>query len=167
MKRTLIILLITLTALLVVVPSVFGQESSAKPTKVDDHRFAHAEYLQSTSGGQKKAAPAVKGTLVFDPEKRNVDFLQESGSSVLTIKFDAIKGMTYEKASKPRMAEAVLISPLFLLSNSKKHYLTFQYMDDGGQGKYAIVHLDKKNAREAVACAEAQIGKQVEQIDEK
>ena len=63
--------------------------------------------------------------------------------------------------------EAVIISPLFLLSNAKKHYLTIQYADEAGAGKYAIVHLDKKNAREAVACAEAQTGKQVEQIDEK
>jgi len=29
------------------------------------------------------------------------------------------------------------------------------------------VHLDKKNAREAVACAEAQTGKKVEQVEEK
>jgi len=58
-------------------------------------------------------------------------------------------------------AEAVLISPQFLLSNPKKHYLTFQYTDDSGQGKYAIIHLDKKNACEAVACAEAHRGGQV------
>jgi len=160
-------ILIALTAVLFILPPVFGKESSTKSAKVDDHRFAHAEYLPATSTGQKKAAPAVKGTLVFDTENKTVDFLQESGSSVLSIKFDAIKDMTYEKASKPRMAEAVLISPLFLLSNSKKHYLTFQYTDETGQSKYAIVHLDKKNAREAVTCAEAQIGKKVEKIDEK
>jgi hypothetical protein len=99
--------------------------------------------------------------------KRNITFLQESGSPALSIRYDAIKNMTYEKASKPRYAEAVLISPLFLLSNSKKHYLTFQYTDETGEGKYAIVHLDKKNAREAVACAEAHTNKKVEQIDEK
>ncbi len=79
-----------------------------------------------------------------------------------SIRYDAIKIMTYEKSSKPRMAEAVLIPPLFLLSNSKKHYLTFQYTDETGQSNYAIVHLDKKNAREAAACAEAQTGKEVD-----
>jgi len=143
-----------------------GQESSSKPGE-DTHRFDKAEYLQATSTGQKKTGEALKGTLVFDTQKRNVDFLQASGFPALSIKFDSIKNMTYEKASKPRMAEAVLISPLFLLSNAKKHYLTFQYTDDSGQGKFAIIHLDKKNARQAVACAEAQTGKKVEQIDEK
>jgi hypothetical protein len=160
-------ILIVLTTLLFVLPAAFGDEPSTKATKVDTHRFGKAEYLQATSTGQKKAGKSVKGTLVFDPETKNVNFLQESGSPALTIKYDAIKNMTYEKASKPRMAEAVLISPLFLLSSSKKHYLTFQYTDETGEGKYAIIHLDKKNARDAVACAEAQTGKKVEQIDEK
>jgi len=156
-----------LTVLLFVLPCAFGQESPTKATREDNHRFGKAEYLQATSTGQKKAGQSLKGTLVFDPQRRYVDFLQESGSPALSIKFDDIKNMTYEKASKPRMAEAVLISPLFLLSNSKKHYLTFQYTDESGQGKFAIIHLDKKNARDAVACAEAQTGKKVEQIDEK
>lgn len=96
-----------------------------------------------------------------------VSFLQESGSSILDIKYDAIKNITYEQASKPRYAEAVLISPMFLLTSSKKHYLTFQYSDATGDGKYAIVHLDKKNARDPVACAEAQTGRKVEQITQK
>jgi hypothetical protein len=160
MKR----LLVVLIALLFALPSALGDETSSKR---DEHRFNKAEYLQATSTGQKKAGVSVKGTLWFDSEKKNVTFLQESGSAVLNIKYDSIKNVTYEKASKPRMAEAVLISPLFLLSNAKKHYLTFQYTDEGGESKYAIVHLDKKNAREAVACAEAQTGKKVEWIDEK
>jgi hypothetical protein len=163
-------ILIVLTTLLFVLPAAFGDEPPTKATKVDTHRFNKAEYLQATTTGQKKAAPAVKGTLAFDPETKTVNFLQDSGSTaltMLTIKYDAIKTMTYEKASKPRMAEAVLISPLFLLSSSKKHYLTFQYTDEKGEGKYAIIHLDKKNAREAVTCAEAQTGKKVEQVDEK
>ena len=158
---------VAVATLLFLCSCVAAQDSSSKPTKVDTHRFGKAEYLPATSTGQKKAGQPVKGSLVFDPDEKNVNFFQESGSPVLSIKFDAIKNMSYEKASKPRMAEAVLISPLFLLSNSKKHYLTFQYTDDSGEGKYAIIHLDKSNAREAVACAEAQTGKKVEQIDEK
>lgn len=163
MKR----LLLLLSALLFVLPSAFAEETAVKPTKQDEHKFGKAEFLQATSNGQKKAGTSVKGTLWFDSATKNVAFLQESGTPALSIKYDSIKNITYEKASKPRMAEAVLISPLFLLSNSKKHYLTFQYTDETGESKYAIVHLDKKNAREAVACAEAQTGKKVEQIDEK
>jgi|SRR5215467_7687721 len=158
------ILISLLITLFVAVALALAQDTDKK---VDTHRFNKAEYLPSTSTGHLKAGSAVKGTLFFDNEKKTVSFLQESGSSVLDIKYDTIKNITYEQASKPRYAEAVLISPMFLLSNGKKHYLTFQYSDPSGDGKYAIIHLDKKNAREAVACAEAQTGKKVEQFAEK
>lgn len=163
MKKT----LTALMALLFAVPLAFAQKPSDSAKKEDTHRFNKAEYLEATATGQKKAGTSVKGTLFFDSEMKTVNFLQESGSPALTIKYDTIKSMTYEKTNKPRYAAAVLVSPLFLLSHAKKHYLTFQYTDDSGEGKYAIVHLDKSNARQAVACAEAQTGKKVEQIEEK
>ena len=125
-------LLLLLSALLLVSLSALAEEGATNTSKQDEHKFGKAEFLQATSNGQKKPGSSVKGTLWFDSEKKNVNFLQESGTPALTIKYDAIKNITYEKAPKPRMAEAVLISPLFLLSNSKKHYLTFQYSDDTG-----------------------------------
>jgi hypothetical protein len=130
-------------------------------------KFDHAEYMQATASGQKKAAPAVKGALSFDAEKKCVDFVDEKGAPAFSIKYDSIKTILYEKTSKPRYAEAILISPLFLFSHSKKHFLTIQYSDAAGTGQFVIVHLDKKNAREVVALAEAQTGKKVEQVEEK
>ena len=130
-------------------------------------KFDHAAYMKATAAGQKKAEPAVKGPLSFDTEKKTVDFLDEKGALAFSIKYDAMKTILHEKTSKPRYAEAVLISPFFLFSHSKKHFLTIQYNDASGTGQFVIVHLDKKNAREAVATAEAQMGKKVEQVEEK
>jgi|SRR5215469_14261305 len=131
------------------------------------NKFDHAEYMKATSAGQKRAEPAVKGTLLFDGEQKAVDFLDSKRASAFSIKYDSIKTMLYEEADKPRYAEAVLISPLFLLSHSKKHYLTIQYTDGSGAGQFVIVHLDKKNARDAVAAAEAATGKKVERVEAK
>ena len=130
-------------------------------------KFDHAEYMKATATGQKKAEPAVKGTLSFDQEKKCVDFLDEKGNSAFTIPYDTIKTLLYEQAAKPRYTEAVLISPMFLLAHSKKHYLTIQYTDAAGAGQYAIVHLDKKNAQRVVATAESETGKKVERVEEK
>jgi hypothetical protein len=163
MKRT----LIGLGGLLFATSFAFGQQPTDNSKKEDTHKFNKAEYIQATSTGQKKAGTTVKGTLFFDADNKTVNFLQESGSPAVSIKYDSIRNLMYEKASKPRYAEAVLISPLFMLSHSKKHYLTVQYTDASGEGKYAIVRLDKSNVRQAVACAEAQTGKKVEQIEEK
>lgn len=71
------------------------------------------------------------------------------------------------KWQSPRYTEAVVISPMFLLSHSKKYYLTIKYTDATGAGQYVIVRLDKKNAKQAVATAEAQIGKKVDRVEEK
>jgi hypothetical protein len=138
-----------------------------KDKQKDSSKFDHVEYMQATASGQKKAAAAVKGTLSFDVEKKSAEFLDQKGEPTFSIKYDKIKTILYEKTSTPRYAEAVLISPLFLFSHSKKHFLTIQYTDATGSGQFVIVHLDKKNARAAVAVAEAQTGKKVEQVEEK
>jgi hypothetical protein len=75
--------------------------------------------------------------------------------------------MQYEKTNQPRYVAAVVISPAFLLTRSKKHYLTIEYNDPSGEAHSVIVRLNKKNARAAVATATAQTSKSVEQIEEK
>lgn len=130
-------------------------------------KFDHAEYMRPAADGQKKAGPAVKGTLAFDAQKKSVEFLSKKGEPAFDIQYDAIKSILYEKTSHPHYASAILISPLFLLSPGKKHFLTIQYTGDGGAQKFVIVQLDKKNAQEAVATAESQTGKQVQRSNEK
>ena len=131
------------------------------------YSYDHSEFFQGTTAGQKSAAPSVKGTLTFSPDNKAIEFLDGKKSSVLSIKYDAVKSMMYEQASKPRYAEAVLISPLFRFAHSKKHYLTIQYTDAAGAAQFAIVRLDKSHAREAATAAESQVGKKVEMVAEK
>ena len=138
----------------------------AQPPEDGTAKFDHAEYMQPATAGKKKAGPAVKGMLVFDAQEKSVQFLDKKGSPAFDVKYDAIKSMLYERASRPRYVSAVLISPLFLLAHGKKHFLTIQYTDGAGTRHYVIVHLDKKNAREAIATAEAQTGKNVERAED-
>ena len=130
-------------------------------------KFDHAEFLKAKTEGQKKDDHPVKGSISFDREKKTVEFADEKGAPVVSIPDDKIKSMLYEKTSKPRYAEAILISPFFLFTHSKKHFLTIQYTDTDGQGKFAMIHLDKGNARDVVAAAEAETGKKVERAEEK
>ena len=130
-------------------------------------KFDHAEYLRPRTEGQKKDDHPVKGSISFDKDKKTLEFADEKGVSVVSIPDDKIKSILYEKTSKPRYAEAILISPFFLFTHSKKHFLTIQYTDMDGQGKFAMIHLDKGNARDVVAAAEAETGKKVERSEEK
>jgi hypothetical protein len=141
--------------------------ASAQPVP-RSRKFDHAELFAGTSSGQKKAGGSTKGSLVFNSDTKNIEFQREkSGDPIVSIPYAQIRSVLYEQTSKPRYTEAVLISPMFLLAHSKKHYLTIQYTDASGTGQYAIVHLDKKNAQEAVAAVQAETGKEVERAEEK
>jgi hypothetical protein len=130
-------------------------------------RFACAEYFAATSAGQKKAEPGVKGTLVFDAVSKKVEFLNPKGTEAFTIDYDSIRAMQYERTEQPRYVAAVFVSPAFLLTRSKKHYLTIEYRDQAGEARSVIVRLNKRNARQAVEAITAQTNKSVEQIKEK
>jgi hypothetical protein len=140
---------------------------AAEDTENSGLRFNHAEYMKATAAGQKKVEPALKGDLCFDTAGKKIEFLSGEGAPAFSIDYGAVKSLLYEQANKPRYTEAVLISPLFLLSHSKKHFLTIQYTDSAGAGQFVIVHLDKKNAQQAIAAAESQTGKTVDRVEEK
>jgi hypothetical protein len=142
-----------------------GQAASA--AVADVIKFDHAEYLKPKTEGQAKDEEPVKGTLAFDKDKRMVEFVDQGGAPVVRIPYDKVKSMLYERTSKPRYAEAVLLSPFFLFTHTKKHFLTIQYTDAGGQGKFAMIHMDKSNARDIVATAEAETGVKVDRSEEK
>jgi len=126
-----------------------------------------AEYMKATSAGQAKAEPTITGNLCSDAEQRRIEFRSGEGAPAFTVSYDSIKSLLYEPDAKPRYPEAVLISPLFLLSHAKKYFLPIQYADSTGASQVVMVHLDKNNAREAIAAAESQTGKTVERVEEK
>ncbi len=141
--------------------SVFATEAFAA------EKFACAEYFQATRAGQKKAEAGVNGTLIFDGNSKKVEFLNPTGTPAFSINYDAIRSMQYERTGQPRYLAAVVISPAFLLTRAKKHYLTIDYNDQSGEAHSVIVRLNKRNAQNAVATATAQTSKSVEQIEEK
>jgi hypothetical protein len=141
--------------------SVFATEAFAA------EKFACAEYFQATPAGQKKVEAGVKGTLIFDPSSKKVEFLNPKGSAAFSINYDAIRSMQYERTGQPRYLAAVVISPAFLLTRIKKHYLTIEYNEQSGEAHSVIVRLNKRNARKAVATATAETSKSVQQIEQK
>jgi hypothetical protein len=128
--------------------------------------FGKAEYMPPKIEGNQQAK-AVKGNVCFDKDAKVLSFQDEKGATVVSIPYDKIKSMLYEKTSHPRYAEAILISPFFLFSKTKKHFLTIQYTDPAGAGQFAMIHMDKGNARDIVARAEAETGKKADMAEER
>ena len=140
---------------------------SAAIASAAEVKFDKVEYMPPKVEGQKKNAEAVKGHLIFDKEKKAVEFQDTKSQIIVTIPYDKIKSLLYEKTSKPRYAEAVLISPLFLFSKTKKHFLSIQYTDANGAGAFCMLHMDKSNASDITNTAEAETGKSIERTEER
>jgi len=130
-------------------------------------QFGKVEYMPPKVEGEKHGADPIKGHVIFDSDKKAVEFQNDKGEQMVSIPYDKIKSILYEKTSRPRYAEAILISPFFLFSKTKKHFITFQYTDDKGDGKFMMLHLDKSNAMDIANAAEADTGQKVTREEEK
>ena len=56
------------------------------------------------------------------------------------------------------MGLAITVSPLFLLSKKRRHYLTIGYLDREGAQQAAVFELGKKIVRTTLAGLEARTG---------
>jgi len=130
-------------------------------------QFGRVEYLPPKVEGHKHSSDPIKGHVIFDKEKKSVEFQNEKGQQVVVVPYDKIKTILYEKTSRPRYAEAILISPFFLFSKTKRHFLTFQYTDEKGEGQFMMLHMDKSNAMDIVNTAEADTGQKVTREEER
>jgi hypothetical protein len=117
-------------------------------------KFNHAEYLNPKTEDQKRDQ-FVKGSISFDKDKRTIEFIGDKGDLVISIPADRINSLLYE-TKLPLLP----VHPRF-----KKDFLTIQYTDTDGTGKSAVIHMDERNARRIVACAQAQSGKKADRND--
>lgn len=129
--------------------------------------FDKVEYLPPKVEGQKQNTNPIKGQIVFDKEKKQIEFQDEKNQTVVSISYARIRSMLYEETAKPRYAEGILLSPFFLFTKTKKHFLTIQYTEEAGNGKFSVFHTDKSNARDITNTAEADTGITMERSEEK
>jgi hypothetical protein len=84
----------------------------------------------------------------------------------ITIPYRNVNTLEYGQNVSRRYAEAVLISPVLLLSKSRKHYLTLGFTDERDNRQVAVLRLDKGDVRAVLAAVEARTGKRVEYLDD-
>jgi hypothetical protein len=88
------------------------------------------------------------------------------GASYLSIDYHKINTLEYGQTVSRRYAEAILISPLLLLSKSRKHFVTIGYVDPEGKQQALVFRVDKGDIRMVLASLEARTGRRVEFQDE-
>lgn len=89
-----------------------------------------------------------------------------SGKTQFRIPYDRVNLIEYGLQVDRRLALSLLISPIFLLSKSRKHFLTIGYEGDRGNQEAIVFRVDKNSIRVALAALEARTGVKVTYQDQ-
>jgi len=125
------------------------------------------------------AQPGVKaqfigGTLAGVSAKSSARVDMTGGDALLfrcdktetSIAYRRINNVEYGQNVSRRYAAAVLISPLLLLSKSRKHYVTIGYSDAEGKQQALVFRVEKGDIRSLLASLEARTGRRIEYQDD-
>ena len=129
-----------------------GFESAA----VGAVRGKAAKYVGGTVGSIKENTDGK-----FEFGDRNATFAAKGGP-VLVISFDKITSLEYGQKAGRRLGMAIAISPLFLFSKKRRHFLTIGFQDDSGKQQGAVFELSKGIVHETLSLLETKSGKKVE-----
>lgn len=89
-----------------------------------------------------------------------------SKTSDLRIPYDRIDTLEYGQRVSRRYVEAILISPMLMLSKSRKHFVTVGFTDAAGVRQAVVLRVGKSDIRAVLAGLEAKTGRRVEYQDE-
>ena len=84
----------------------------------------------------------------------------------LHVPYNMVSTLEYGQHVAGRYLEAVLFSPLFLLSKSRKHFLTVFYTDSKGKQQAVVMQVNKSDVRALLPELEARTGRRVEYTDD-
>ncbi len=118
------------------------------------------EYIGGTVAELKEKADARMDTA--DAATLVVQFKKQS----LTVPFERINQLEYGQKVDRRYLSAVLVSPIFLLAKTRKHFLTVGYEDAEGRQQAMIFRVEKGDVRALLVSLEARTGRKVTFQDE-
>ncbi len=80
----------------------------------------------------------------------------------IRIPYERIQLLEYGQQVNRRYAMAILVSPLLILSKSRKHFLTVGYTDEEGRQQAMVLRVSKSRVRDVLVSLEAKTGRKVE-----
>jgi hypothetical protein len=84
----------------------------------------------------------------------------------IEIPYGEINNLEYGMHVSRRYMEAVLISPIFLISKKRDHFLTIGYADPNGKQQAIVLRIGKDEIRPVLVSLEARTGRSIEYQDE-
>ena len=118
------------------------------------------EYIGGTTPQLKAGTP---GSVVL-ADDRYLAFY--AGKTQMRVAYERINLLEYGQQVDRRLALALVISPVFLLSKSRKHFLTIGYRGEDGRQQAMVFRVDKNSIRSTLAGLEARTGLKIQYQDE-
>jgi hypothetical protein len=84
----------------------------------------------------------------------------------MRVPYSRVNLLEYGQQVDRRLALAVVVSPMFLLSKSRRHFLTVGYSDERGMQQAMVFRVDKNSIRAALVALEARTGLKVQYQDQ-
>jgi hypothetical protein len=119
-----------------------------------------ALYVGGTVGSIKEGTEGVASAA---DEKA---FIFSYSGGQLSIPYDRINDLEYGQKAGRRLGLAVAISPLFLFSKKRRHYITIGFADANDKQQAAVLELGKSVVRVTLASLEARTGKKIDYQDD-
>ena len=82
------------------------------------------------------------------------------------VPYSQVNLLEYGQQVDRRLALAGVVSPMFLLSKSRRHFLTVGYADERGMQQAMVFRVDKNSIRATLVSLEARTGLKVEYQDQ-
>jgi hypothetical protein len=114
-------------------------------------------------GTLARLEPPAKGEVSTTDED---EFVFRYHSGELRVPYNSVNSLEYGQKAGRRLGLSIALSPLFLLSKKRRHYLTLGFRDSEGSQQAVVLELGKDIVRTTLVGLEAQTGLKVEFEDE-
>lgn len=131
---------------------------------------AQAMLIHALAAVRGEEAMYVGGTITAVPEKsegrldlsgeKEARFNAKKGS--FAFGYANITSLEYGQKAGRRVGVALAVSPLFLFSKKRKHFLTVGFKDESGKAQGAVLEVGKNNVRSVISTLETRSGTKVE-----
>lgn len=124
---------------------------------------APATRVHYIGGTLTQLPPKASGTLQIGDED-SFTFFAAGGE--IKVHYRDVNMLEYGQRVSRRYAEAILISPIFLISKRRAHFLTVGYTDSNGKQEVMVFQVGSKEIRPVLVSLEARSGRRVEYQDD-
>lgn len=114
--------------------------------------------------GGTAALPVESGGALDTTGEDQLRFVTRSGA--VEIPYSQINLVEYGQKVDRRIILAIVLSPLFLLTKSRRHYLTVGYASADGRQQALVFQVGKSDIRAVLSSLEARTGRRVTYQDE-